>query len=139
MSQTLYRFYDHYYNLLYVGITSSLGHRLGQHEASKSWWDQVRHVDVEHFDTRKEVEIAEIRAIKLERPAYNIAHAGSSISSVSDGAAEIKRIFREAIAVDGIDVPDSDLWESFAEWLIGEGFSPGFAYDTIREECSSWR
>jgi len=71
--QTLYRFYDAEGSLLYVGITKFFEPRLKQHYKNAEWFFDTTHVRLEHYQTRQEVELAETRAIKTERPKYNIA------------------------------------------------------------------
>lgn len=70
----LYRFYDADDELLYVGISLNLPGRLHQHQKSKTWWKDVAHVAVEHFDSREEALAAEEEAIKTERPLMNVVH-----------------------------------------------------------------
>jgi excinuclease UvrABC nuclease subunit len=71
--QTLYRFYDAEGSLLYVGITKFFEPRLKQHYKNAEWFFETAYVRLEHYQTRQEVELAETRAIKTERPKYNIA------------------------------------------------------------------
>lgn len=77
---TLYRLRDADGALLYVGISQSAMRRLGEHAASKSWWDEVARVDVEHFATRAEAVAAEWRAIGDENPRHNIDRRGAAIA-----------------------------------------------------------
>lgn len=74
MSNTqLYRHWDEDNNLLYVGISYSSVSRLRQHEKTARWFTLVRNVTIEQFPTRKEAELAELTAIRTEKPIYNIA------------------------------------------------------------------
>jgi predicted GIY-YIG superfamily endonuclease len=70
---TLYRFYDALDRLLYVGITSSFGHRIQEHAEDKWWWRTVRSAMVEHYETRGLAATVETKAIRSEDPLYNIA------------------------------------------------------------------
>lgn len=73
--QTLYRFFDADDRLLYVGISSSAGHRFAQHgrgQDRKPWWPDVATIKIEHYADRRSVEEAEARAIANEQPAYNV-------------------------------------------------------------------
>lgn len=137
MSQTLYRFYDREYTLLYVGITSSLGHRLGQHEASKPWWGEVSTVDVEHFSTREELELAEIRAIKLESPTHNVAHAGVTLSKDrSIVAATLRRLYIDEIG----PIPEPEQLEHHLIQLYQAcGFPLSSIYDDFRDDLQGMR
>lgn len=71
---TLYRFWDGDGVLLYVGITDVPGARFKQHAKSKDWWWRVAQVTVEHFESRAELELAEVAAIQSEKPLHNITH-----------------------------------------------------------------
>lgn len=63
--------------LLYVGISSSVLARITSHKLSAEWFDRADMMTVEHFSTRAECEAAEVKAIREEKPCYNIQHAGS--------------------------------------------------------------
>jgi predicted GIY-YIG superfamily endonuclease len=75
----LYRFYDEEHVLLYVGITTDLPWRLQGHAGDKDWWIEVTEIRVEHFGNRIEAEEAERRAIRIERPMYNVQHNQSEV------------------------------------------------------------
>lgn len=70
----LYRFFDRSDVLLYVGITVDIGARFKKHRGEKPWWDQVDHIGIEHFATRKEAEAAEKKAIQEKQPLHNVIH-----------------------------------------------------------------
>lgn len=76
-SQALYRFFGTDGELLYIGITNDPGARWRAHSGDKPWWTEVAHTTIEHFASRKEVEAAEVIAIKAEHPKYNVEHNGS--------------------------------------------------------------
>lgn len=69
----LYRLYGAD-GLLYIGIARSIATRLGQHAASKDWFDQVTTIVLERFDTRERAAEAERSAIIEEKPSHNIVH-----------------------------------------------------------------
>lgn len=71
--QTLYRFFDSNGQLLYVGISNNWIARLHQHYKHSEWFTHVASATFEHFDTRKEVEFAELKAIRTEGAIYNKA------------------------------------------------------------------
>lgn len=71
----LYRHFDAAGQLLYVGISLGVMHRLQQHLGSSSWAGAIARVEVESFDTRAEAASAERDAIRAERPLHNIVHA----------------------------------------------------------------
>lgn len=66
--------YDAVGALLYIGITNSPRDRFAQHAADKPWWSEVAHISKEWYPNRPFAEHAERRAIKRERPRYNIEH-----------------------------------------------------------------
>lgn len=71
----LYRHYDENNHLLYVGIANNLASRCGQHEGSSHWFERVHNITVEHYKGRMEALNAEKKAIKNEKPLYNLEHA----------------------------------------------------------------
>jgi hypothetical protein len=70
----LYRLYGDDDRLLYVGISLSVASRLSQHSHDKSWWADVRHITVEHFENRTTARWAERLAILNEKPLHNVVH-----------------------------------------------------------------
>jgi hypothetical protein len=58
--------------VIYVGVTSNLFGRLGQHFLAP-YWPLVAHVQVESFATRREAEVREAHLIKIIDPFYNVA------------------------------------------------------------------
>ena len=72
--QTLYRFFDDDDNLLYVGISVNAYNRAKQHSKDKHWWPEVKSITLNVYPDRESVELAEINAIKTEKPIYNTQH-----------------------------------------------------------------
>jgi hypothetical protein len=66
--------------LLYIGITKSVPIRWNGHSIKQPWWNELRSLTVEFYDSREEAEAAEEAAIRTERPKYNKRH--------NDGRAE---------------------------------------------------
>jgi DNA-binding XRE family transcriptional regulator len=65
--------YDTDATLLYVGITSRVtGVRFAEHEDLADWYGDVMTITLQHFESRKDLEDAERRAIIDEGPKYNI-------------------------------------------------------------------
>jgi predicted GIY-YIG superfamily endonuclease len=73
----LYRLYNSKGKLLYVGITGNIKTRFATHAESKPWWPEVSRRTVEWHLTRDSAAEAEVKAIKRERPLYNIRDARS--------------------------------------------------------------
>lgn len=76
----LYRLFNASGELLYVGITGDLKARLAQHAASKAWWPDVTRKTVEWHLTRSAAAVAEIAAIRGERPIHNIQGRRTDVS-----------------------------------------------------------
>lgn len=69
---TVYRCYDTYGHLLYVGVTSSIPRRFAAHSTSSHWWAKVDRTTEEHFASRAEALTAEECAIRAEVPRHNV-------------------------------------------------------------------
>lgn len=71
----LYRFYDAYDRLLYVGISLHAAQRASEHRGDKSWWPDVERMHVTHLDVdRAEAHQIERQAILDDKPIHNITH-----------------------------------------------------------------
>ena len=70
----LYRHYSKDGQLLYIGISLSAAHRLGQHKEHSHWYSRIARVEIERFESRQQALTAEREAIAKERPAHNIHH-----------------------------------------------------------------
>lgn len=70
-SWTLYRLFDGRAVLLYIGYSHRPGARMSDHEATASWWPQVRSLSFETYPTRAAARLAEEAAIKAEHPVHN--------------------------------------------------------------------
>lgn len=57
--------------LLYIGCTTDLRVRLGQHARQKDWWSEVATVTAEVWSVGWDARMAEKSAIYSERPLYN--------------------------------------------------------------------
>ena len=71
----LYRHFDKDGALLYVGVSLSTVIRLAQHKGRSEWFKQIARVEITNWATREASLRAERRAIRLEKPLYNITHA----------------------------------------------------------------
>lgn len=70
----LYRHFDAKGVLLYVGISDNPAARSDQHKAHSPWFTFSNETTVEWFETRKQADTAERKAIADERPVFNTAH-----------------------------------------------------------------
>ncbi len=86
VTTALYRFFGKAGDLLYIGISGSIPHRLGQHHRTKPWYHEVARITVEHHPDRPTALNFEERAIKAERPKYNIVHNRGRIPAAPAGA-----------------------------------------------------
>lgn len=68
----LYRHFDAEGTLLYVGISIQPAARIYQHDRTSHWFDRVRRIELEHFQTIAEAAAAERTAIQAENPRYNV-------------------------------------------------------------------
>lgn len=73
----VYRPYDADGALLYVGISKDFGRRWQQHAGAKPWWPQVERMTVEWHDDEASAQRAEVQAIELEHPRYNVARTNA--------------------------------------------------------------
>lgn len=67
----LYRLYDQSGRLLYVGISKDPDQRWKEHKQLSPWNREVSRGEVEWFTSRSAASVAEVAAIKSERPAHN--------------------------------------------------------------------
>jgi len=72
MNCQLYRHFDRYGKLLYIGISQSGVGRFRQHAATGAKWiDRVRRMDIVTFRSESKARRAEHQAIKTEHPPFN--------------------------------------------------------------------
>jgi predicted GIY-YIG superfamily endonuclease len=81
----VYRMFDGEGRLLYIGRTGDAGRRFGDHTA-KRWFPLVETIKLEWLPTEAAAVLAERRAIRAERPRYNIAETPKSRSPVRPAA-----------------------------------------------------
>ena len=95
MRTSLYRHFNKAGDLLYVGVSLSALHRLGQHSDHSEWFRSIAKVTIEHFETRSEALNAEREAIGKERPLHNIHHkqlaAEEATKNAKQKAAALRR------------------------------------------------
>jgi len=74
MSTHLYRHYDANGTLLYVGISKNAVYRFQAHKKSSAWARGSVRMTIEMFPDRLSASIAELEAIKCEKPLHNVGH-----------------------------------------------------------------
>lgn len=72
---SVYRMYCKRGELLYVGKSVDLFHRLTDHAKTQAWYGLIFTIRVDHFETDDLAIKAEKNAIKTEQPIYNVVHA----------------------------------------------------------------
>jgi hypothetical protein len=75
MSFVLYRIFDSEGALLYVGATTNPGQRYSTHSKMQPWWDEATTITLQHLPSFDELAVAEVQAIKAEKPKYNVSNA----------------------------------------------------------------
>jgi hypothetical protein len=70
-STELYRHFDEYGRLLYVGVSLRSLQRLLQHREKCEWFDLIHSITIERWPTRELALIAEKQAIRNEHPYFN--------------------------------------------------------------------
>lgn len=70
----LYRHFDEWGRLLYVGVSTSSVVRLWKHMEECSWHDLIATVTIERYLTRGEALVAERLAVREESPYFNKVH-----------------------------------------------------------------
>lgn len=89
---SVYRYYDRFELLLYVGITGRGTRRNDEHNKRAEWWPYVARQEVDHFATRQEAEDREKALIVKFRPPFNTAHNPDAVA--------LKEIYLATLAVE---------------------------------------
>lgn len=109
----LYRHFDREGKLLYVGISFHAFNRLMGHKQAK-WFEQISRVEIENFPDRRSAELAEIKAIREERPIHNISNVPIEEMTKEDAVAmglSLKRFeIRKAAAERRNQPPEQIDW-----------------------------
>lgn len=71
---SVYRYYDQYDILIYVGVTSRGVARNREHNLDKDWWPFVARQEVDHLATRELALRHEAELIQQFRPPFNTRH-----------------------------------------------------------------
>lgn len=78
---SIYRYFDRYDVLLYVGITTRGTARQHEHNTTKTWWPLVFRQEVEHFSDMQTGLAVEKATIERFRPPFNTQHNPSAVES----------------------------------------------------------
>lgn len=70
----VYRLFDEYDDLIYVGVTDN-SNRVKDHRRNQPWGNQIHRSTTVSYETREEALIAERHAIYTEKPRYNKQHS----------------------------------------------------------------
>ena len=72
----LYRMYDEFGELLYIGVTASYDTRMAYHKSTAPWFKYVTRIETQPAGTiRKDAERLEAAAIRAEEPLKNSNHS----------------------------------------------------------------
>lgn len=71
---SVYRYYDQYGILIYVGITKRGVTRNLEHNLQKPWWSLVASQEVDHFPSRELAHAREVELIEVHQPPFNVQH-----------------------------------------------------------------
>lgn len=74
IATSVYKYFDAFGVLIYVGITSTGITRNRQHNSDKEWWPFVAQQEVEHCDSREKAHAREVELIKAFGPPFNKQH-----------------------------------------------------------------
>lgn len=105
-STYLYRCWDVYGHLIYVGITDDVARRKRDHARDKHWWPDVARVTVMAFPRRVEALWAEWAVITSCSPTYN----KSAVLPTTPDATYTEKV--ELITID----PTETLWSLIRRW-----------------------
>lgn len=70
----LYRHYDCFGELLYVGISTNIAARLANHRTYSVWFDRVTLIKIETYKNINELRAIEKQIIEHEKPTFNVVH-----------------------------------------------------------------
>ena len=77
---TLYRHFDKYGMLLYVGISNDPDRRIKEHK-EKKWYRYIHKIKIKEYKSRDKALELEEKAIKKELPIYNTIHNKTNTKS----------------------------------------------------------
>lgn len=67
----LYRHFDAFGELLYVGISTNIASRLSNHRSGSHWFERVTTIKIETYENIEELRAVEKRVIEHEKPTFN--------------------------------------------------------------------
>ena len=68
---TIYKHLDNDENIIYIGKSKSLLYRQRQHRESSEWFSEIDSIEYCIFDSKIEMDIAELYYINKYNPKYN--------------------------------------------------------------------
>ena len=80
MSYVVYRHWDKYDNLLYVGCTCNITKRTYEHLTTKDWSQEIHKITLEHFENKELALKAESNYIKKELPKHYLKRSSTKIT-----------------------------------------------------------
>lgn len=90
------------YDVLYIGMSSKVMSRLGQHATDSPWWHYAEHVDIYEYETREAAAAVEEWLIASYGPLYNVQYkAVESIELEVAQRRRRRRVLRDPTRHDG--------------------------------------
>lgn len=122
--EAIYRHYDQYNRLLYVGRSIDPVRRQSEHSQSP-WYTQVKRIEVQHCLSREHAKNLEKILIREERPLYNVVHSRCFRSFVyrHKPTGDIRDDFIEDARNDKT-FPARDTWYGYKRYLIWRTSNP---------------
>ena len=119
----VYRLFDEAGQLLYVGISKSAVTRVMQHHEDKPWASEIASYTAKRYTSRESARSAEIEAIKLEGPIYNIYDRSKAADRQREREAVFNSITEEqktevASMLDRLSAPDAFDWSEVQDRSI---------------------
>lgn len=93
---TVYRLYDAQGVLLYIGQSTHLARRLGQHQTSSIFGPQIAHVRYESCPDKRSMDRRETELIRLHQPPYNTVGTSHAVNPGASRAEHERRALADA-------------------------------------------
>jgi hypothetical protein len=106
---SVYRYYDKWGLLLYVGVTGRAGRRNREHSKYASFWPYVARQEVDHFPAPAQALACEAKLIRINRPPFNTIHNAEHVAA--------RTAYLEFVSSDALNMSPMELWRSLDKRL----------------------